>query len=34
MRRTKTITVGEPPRDVTIREPTVAEMRLFRQLRT
>jgi hypothetical protein len=27
MRRTKTITVGEPPRDVTIREPTVAEMR-------
>lgn len=27
MRRTKTITLGDPPRDVTIREPTVAEMR-------
>ncbi|MBF0165873.1 MAG: hypothetical protein HQM01_15435 [Magnetococcales bacterium] len=27
MRRTKTITLGEPPRDVTIREPTVAEVR-------
>ena len=26
-RRTKTITVGEPPRTVTIREPTVAEIR-------
>ncbi len=27
MRRIKTIQVGEPPRDVTIREPTVAEIR-------
>ncbi|MBF0181318.1 MAG: hypothetical protein HQM03_14950 [Magnetococcales bacterium] len=27
MRRTKTIQVGEPPRDVIIREPTVGEIR-------
>ena len=27
MRRTKTIQIGEPPREVIIREPTVAEMR-------
>ncbi|MBF0437461.1 MAG: hypothetical protein HQL77_19155 [Magnetococcales bacterium] len=27
MRRTKTVTLGDPPRNVMIREPTVAEMR-------
>ena len=27
MRRTKTITLGTPPREITLREPTVAEMR-------
>ncbi|MBF0108765.1 MAG: hypothetical protein HQL76_06280 [Magnetococcales bacterium] len=27
MRRSKTITLGHPPREVTLREPTVAEIR-------